>query len=155
MGRRITRMHAIRRALLALLVPVAAAAQAPRSPAFDSAAILWDDGRFSDALTRFERLLSGPGADQWRDTIALLTGERYVTTAVAPHANRVLWSPDGRFVAIEHGARWGARRGAPALFPLVADSTPRFTLLKLDGDTLARAGTGEGWSLVFLSGTGH
>ena len=148
-------MRAIRRALLALLVPAAAAAQAPRSPAFDSAALRWDEGRFADALARFERFLTGPDADRWRDTIALLTGERYVTTAVAPHGNRVLWSPDGRYAAIEHGARWGARQGQPALFPLRADSTPRFTLLRLDGDSLVTVGEGEGWSVVFLGTTGR
>ena len=135
-------MRVIRRALLALLVPAAAAAQAPRSAAFDSAAVLWDEGHFEGALARFERLLTGQGADAWRDTIALLTGERYVTTAVAPHGNRVLWSPDGRYVAIEHGARWGSRRGAAALTPLGADSTPRFTLLRQDGDSLVSVAEG-------------
>jgi len=147
-------MSILRRVLLALLVPSALAAQVPGRAVFDSAYIAWDEGRFDDALARFERLLTGADAERWRDTIAVLTGERYTTVPVAPHGNRVLWSADGRWAVVEHGARWGASAGRGRLFPFVGDSTPRFTILRPDGDSLVPAGEGEGWSSVFLGATG-
>ena len=134
-------MPGVRSALvLAALLPAALAAQ-DRRAAFDSAAIAWDEGRFVAALAGFERLLAGGDAGVWRDTIALLTGERYVTTPVAPHGHRVLWSPDGRWATIEHGARWVGAGDRARLLPFGADSVPRFTLLSLDGDTLVPART--------------
>jgi hypothetical protein len=145
-------MPHLRRALLALLVPAALSAQDPGRAAFDSAAIAWDDGRFDEALARFERLLTGADAERWRDTIAVLTGERYRTYPVAPHGNRALWSADGRWAAVEHGARWASSGGRARLFPFDRDSTPRVTFLRPAGDSLAAAYTVEGWSTVFLGG---
>jgi len=147
-------MSTIRRALLALLLPSALAAQVPGKAAFDSAYIAWDDGRFDDALARFERLLAGADGERWRDTIAVLTGERYRTVPVARHGNRVAWSADARWAVVEHGARWGASQGRGRLFPFAGDSTPRFTVLRPEGDSLVEAGSGEGWSTVFLGATG-
>ena len=148
-------MLTIRRALLALLVPSALAAQAPDRAAFDSAYIAWDEGRFDDALARFGRLLAGADAERWRDTIAVLTGERFRTVQIAPHGGRVQWASDGRWAAVEHGARWGGMAGRGRLFPFGADSTPRFLVYRADGDSLVPAGGGEGWSTVFLGATGR
>lgn len=148
-------MHCFRRALLALLIPSALAAQAPGRAAFDSAYIAWDEGRFDDALARFERLLVGADAERWRDTIAVLTGERFRTVQVAPHGGRVHWAGDARWAAVEHGARWAAMGGRGRLFPFGADSTPRFTIYRAVGDSLVSAGTGEGWGTVFLGATGR
>jgi hypothetical protein len=148
-------MSPLRRAALALLVPSVLAAQAPDRASFDSAAIAWDEGRFDDALARFERLLAGADGERWRDTIAVLTGERYRTFPVAAHGNRALWSADGRWAAVEHGARWAAAMGRGRLFPMEGDSLPRVTFLRPAGDSLASAYTVEGWSTAFLGTTGR
>src|SRR5258708_4235377 len=93
--------------VLAALAATRVAAQAPLPPPpdarWDSVTVAWDEGRYPEALNRIIRLLSGGDADQYRERAALLTGEAYVTTALAPDGAIPRWSPDGRFIAWEVG----------------------------------------------------
>ncbi len=95
--------------LIALAVAPAALAQppAPLAPTlqarYDSAAVAWDAGAYPDALARFDRLLAGPDAEAVRVPLALITGERYRTTELAPDGARLRWSPDGRLAAYTAG----------------------------------------------------
>jgi hypothetical protein len=85
---------------LALSAPVVSAQDAARA-AFDSASLAWDAGRYPEALSRLERLLTGPSRDTLRRPIALLTGEFYRTVELAPDGQDLTWSPDGRRLAYE------------------------------------------------------
>lgn len=91
----------------ALVQPVES--QTSARVAFDSAAYAWEAGRFTEALERLERLLTGPHRDTLVAPIALLTGELYRTREVAPDASSPRWSPDGTILAYEIGSE-AARR---------------------------------------------
>jgi hypothetical protein len=56
-----------------------------------------------EALEGLERLLSSPGGERFLEQIALLTGELYHVTQIAPDGRAVRWSPDGRHAAYETG----------------------------------------------------
>lgn len=85
------------RVLLALVLGAPPlAAQAGPGVAFDSASLAWEAGRYPEALARLERLLTGPDRDALRRPIALLTGEYYRTTELAPDGRDLRWSADGR-----------------------------------------------------------
>lgn len=148
-------MKLMRRAALAFLVavptPMRLAAQSPAPPSpdapWDSVTIAWDEGRYPDALTRIIRLLSGPAADRYRERAALLTGELFRTTDVAPDGRTVKWSPGGRYASIEVGLA-GARhtlllRWENDAFTRVAD-LPGFGLVFAPGDGFAAFVTSEG-----------
>ena len=97
-------MGLLRSAALAGALTVTAsalAAQAPGQAAFDSASLAWEAGRYPEALTRLERLLTGPSRDPLRRQIALLTGEYYRTVELAPDGQGLAWSSDGRRLAFE------------------------------------------------------
>ena len=79
----------------------ALAAQSPAQAAFDSASLAWDAGRYPEALSRLERLLTGPSRDTLRRQIALLTGEYYRTVELAPDGQDLTWSTDGSRLAYE------------------------------------------------------
>jgi hypothetical protein len=81
-----------------------AGAQANSAAAtFDSAAIAWTGGSYVEALTQLDRLLAAPGGDALRDSVALLTGELYRTTEIAPDGSNARWSADGRRILIDAG----------------------------------------------------
>jgi Tol biopolymer transport system component len=79
----------------------ALAAQSPAQAAFDSASLAWDAGRSPEALSRLDRLLTGPSRDTLRRQIALLTGEYYRTVELAPDGQDLTWSTDGSRLAYE------------------------------------------------------
>ena len=81
--------------------PSALAAQSPAQVAFDSASLAWDAGRYPEALSRLERLLTGSSRDTLRRQIALLTGEYYRTVELAPDGQDLTWSTDGSRLAYE------------------------------------------------------
>ena len=96
-------------ALLAFL-PLSASAQDAAQLQYDSAYYAWDSGNYVDAVTRFQRLLRGPNAARFLEPIALVTGELFVTTEIAPPNRFVInvtpqsvpkWSADGRYFAFE------------------------------------------------------
>src|SRR5687767_4385428 len=106
------RMHAMSLARLATftvifsLVGSAALAQRARDslPAtvrarFDSTFYAWQRGDYPTALAGLERLLVSPHGNSVLEPVALLTGELYRTTAVAPDGQSPRWSPDGRFAS--------------------------------------------------------
>jgi Tol biopolymer transport system component len=66
---------------------------------YDTAFYAWQRGDYPTALAGFERLLASPEGDRVLEPIALLTGELYRTTSVAPDAQAPRWSPDGRFAS--------------------------------------------------------
>ncbi len=72
---------------------------ATTTPQYDSAYFAWVEGRYPDALTRFEKMLMGPKAADVQDRIALVTGELYTTTDVSDDGNNVRWSRDGKMFA--------------------------------------------------------
>ena len=91
----------------------AAAAQDRVQVQYDSAYQAWDAGNYVNALNRLQRVLSGPTGDQYLERTALLTGELYRTTEIAPSDRFVVaitgtqapkWSPNGRLFAFESGA---------------------------------------------------
>ena len=89
-------------ALLLVLAP-RTVAQQPNRTQFDSAYYAWDAGRFVEALEGLERLLASPGGEELLEPIALLTGELYHVTPIAPDGRAVRWSPAGRHAAYETG----------------------------------------------------
>src|SRR5690606_27115731 len=90
---------------LLLAVPAAAAAQDPLQELYDSAYVAWQDGAYPQALAQLERLLNAPGGERFLEPAALLTGELYHATEVAPDGRNIRFSADGRLVAYETGAR--------------------------------------------------
>lgn len=101
------RVRAAAAAAVTLLMPAPTHAQAgaPIGQApFDSAHYAWQAGAYADALTRLDRLLSGPDAHRWLEPAAILTGELYSTVELAGDGRSVAWSPDGRHVSWETGS---------------------------------------------------
>src|SRR5690606_18949114 len=90
---------------LLLAVPAAGAAQDPLQELYDSAYVAWQDGAYPQALAQLARLLNAPDGERFLEPAALLTGELYHATEVAPDGRNIRFSPDGRLVAYETGAR--------------------------------------------------
>lgn len=65
----------------------------------------WDSGDYITALRGFESLLKGPDADRWLERIALVTGELYQDTELAPDGRTPRFSASGRYAAFENGTR--------------------------------------------------
>ena len=86
-------------------VPAAAIAQDPLQELYDSAYVNWQDGAYPEALAQLERLLQAPGGERFLEPVALLTGELYQSTEIAPDGRAIQFSPDGRLVAYETGTR--------------------------------------------------
>ena len=98
------------RSALALVAMVAvatpAAAQGGRAigdAAYDSAFFAWEAGNYPQALTRLQRLITGPNAERYRTPAALLTGELYATTELTRDGRNARISPNGRYVAYDVG----------------------------------------------------
>ncbi|MFG1691232.1 M28 family peptidase [Gemmatimonadota bacterium] len=92
---------------LLLLLPLHLPAQQTSRDRFESASLAWDAGHYIEALEGLEGLLSGPGSDDLVEAIALLTGELYRVTEIAPNGQAVRWSPDGRYAVYETGTGSG------------------------------------------------
>ncbi len=121
------------------LVPPALFAQDAARVAFDSASLAWDAGRYPEALARLERLLTGPSRDTLRRPVALLTGEYYRTTELAPDGQDLVWSRDGRRLA----------------FGVAVAEVPRTIVLRFGEDgRVAGADTLPGRRAVFSSDGG-
>lgn len=136
-----------------LCVPALARGQAPRtssespSAAWDSIYWSWDAGRYDESLSRMERMLLAGTPGAYLDSAALLTGELFRTMSLADGATRAVWSPDGRYLAVEYAPRPQPRgTSAPA--------RPRATVFRLDGDSVTRLAAVTGTSVTFLGRTG-
>jgi Tol biopolymer transport system component len=72
---------------------------APARARFDTAFYAWQRGDYPVALAGLERLLTSADGNRVLEPIALLTGELYHATSVAPDGQGLRWSPDGRFAS--------------------------------------------------------
>jgi dipeptidyl aminopeptidase/acylaminoacyl peptidase len=104
---------ALRSGLAVACLASAAAAQDRAQLQYDSAYFAWDAGNYVDALNRLQRVLNGPNGERFFEPAALLTGELFHTTEIAPPSRYVVsitgsqapkWSPDGRNFVFESTA---------------------------------------------------
>ena len=93
------------RLLFALLLatPVMAQPQAAQLR-YDSAYFAWQAGDYPAALARFERLLASSDGARFVEPIALLTGEYYRATVIAPDGAGLRWSNDSRLASFTSGS---------------------------------------------------
>ena len=102
----------LRSILFAVLLPAALAAQ--RAPVarkavpvavsdYRTATLAWEHGSYITALDGFTRILGSPLAATFRDSIALVTGERYQTTELTVDGGRPAFSPRGLYATFETG----------------------------------------------------
>ena len=63
----------------------------------------WDGGNYTAALRGYQQLLASPVAEALLETIALQTGELYVTTELTDDGAVPQFSPDGRYITYETG----------------------------------------------------
>jgi hypothetical protein len=96
-------------AILLLLTGIVAAGEAPwgsqsrPEATLDDASDAWARGDYVAALTTYQQLLEGPDADRVLASIALETGELYVTTQLTDDGAGARISPDGRYATYESG----------------------------------------------------
>ena len=126
--------------------PAPRAGLAGTAAAWDSIYWSWDAGRYDESLARMERMLAGGEPGVYFDSIALLTGELFRTTPLEGSATRALWSPDGRYLAVEYAPR--RRAGAPP-----DSAPPSVFVFRVDGDSLLRIAGFAGTSAAFLGRT--
>ncbi len=81
--------------------PLFAQAISASQAQYDTGYYAWADGNYPAALAKFERLLLGNDRERFLEPIALLTGELYRTTTVAPNGSQVRWSRSANVAAIE------------------------------------------------------
>ncbi len=106
----------------------------------------WAAGDYVRSLTALGTVLRGRDAAQFRERVALLTGENWRTSLVAENARAPRWSPDGKRAAFETGT--GASRVTRVVdvqdgFPVRAEVAGGDVVFSPDG---ARVGyiTGQG-----------
>jgi aminopeptidase YwaD len=97
------RISVITALLLSIAMPAPLAAQDPLDAQFEAAYLAWDRGDYVPALEGFARILESPGGARYHERIALITGELYTTTEIAPDGHDVRISADGRYAAYEVG----------------------------------------------------
>ena len=73
----------------------------PENPALREAFLAWDRGDYPSAHRGYLEVLNGPDGSAHLEEIALLTGELYRVTEVAPDGTGVQVAPDGRIGAFE------------------------------------------------------
>ena len=85
--------------------PTAPAAIAPATPdgLYRRATEAWEAGAYPDALAALLPLMKGPAAAEYRDRVALLTGELFVTTELTTDGRNPKLSPSGQYAAYEMG----------------------------------------------------
>lgn len=91
----------------------------------------WDAGHYPDALVNLLSLMKGPAAAEYRDRVALLTGELFATTEITTDGRNPKISPSGHYVAYEMGPTTDIVTRIVAL-----DPSPRI-VLDLRGTSLA------------------
>ena len=101
----------------------------------DSALFAWQRGDYPLALARFERILSGATGLPLLEPIALLTGELYQTTEVAPDGASPAWSTDSRYATYTTG-------GGRVAHIVAVDGDSTRTVARIDGVGLALAPDG-------------
>ena len=93
--------------ILILIVACVSMAAAPGAldGRFEQAIQAWDRGDYVPALQGFEAILTSRDGDLWLERIALITGELYQVTEIAPDGSGLSFSPSGRYAAYETGTR--------------------------------------------------
>lgn len=76
-------------------------AQERPDPQFEAAYLAWDRGDYIPALEGFARVLESPAGARYFERIALLTGEYFTTTEVAPDGRAPRLAPGGDWAAYE------------------------------------------------------
>jgi Tol biopolymer transport system component len=123
--------------VLLICVPVTTAAQDTQAQ-YDSASAAWDRGDYPDALRRLERVLRSADGSRFLAPAALLTGELYSTTEIAPDGRSLRWNSDGRHFLFETGT--GPLR-ATQIFQIRAGTATRMaTLARSTGAVFSPAG---------------
>lgn len=110
--------------------------------ALQEAHLAWDRGEYVTALTAYLNLLNGSPDDSTLESIALQTGELYITTELTSDGNAPRFSPDGRTIAYETGS--GLKRAVR----LVATESPRTVKAELPG--FSARFSPDGAHLVYL-----
>lgn len=93
--------------LAAVLIILCASSAHAQTTAYDSAYFAWERGQYITAIDGMLRVLRSSQADANHARIALLTGELFTTTQVAPDGRNVRWSPDGVHFLYETGTAAG------------------------------------------------
>ncbi len=95
----------------------------------------WDRGDYITALSIYQDVLAGPGAQQALDTIALQTGELYRTTELTTDGANPTFSPDSRRFSFETGAGIvaGVASGSERFTHIRATSAPTRDVATLAG----------------------
>ncbi len=75
---------------------------------WDRAAEAWDAGRYPDALTDLIALVDAPGSIDYRERIALMTGELFPSRTVTTEGRNPRVSAGGRYLAYDAGTGAGA-----------------------------------------------
>jgi len=81
------------------LTAVSAADRPSSEASYEKAYEAWDTGDYVSALQGFDALFCGPDANRYFERIALLTGELYQVSQLAPDGKNLHFSPDGRFAS--------------------------------------------------------
>lgn len=87
--------------LVLLAAPTSTYAQNQLSDRYEDAFLAWDNGHYIEALELFIEIVNTPGGDRYLEDIALITGELYQVTEVAPDGRNISISPDGDYAAFE------------------------------------------------------
>lgn len=116
--------------------PAAAGAVATPDVLYRRATEAWEAGAYPDELTTLQQLMKSPAAAEYRDRVALLTGELFTTTELTTDGRNPRISPNGQFVAFETGA--------------TTDVVTRIVKLDPSPKTIAEL---KGTSFVFDDGT--
>ncbi len=119
---------------------------------WQNAELAWTAGDYVRALTSLSTVLTTPDAEQFRERVALLTGENWHTSLVAENARAPRWSPDGTRVVFESGA--GAARVSRIVstrdgFPLLAEIAGSGVVFEPNGERVAYlSGQGSSTSVM-------
>ena len=134
----------MRRIVLLCLLASPLVAQTPAAnPALDSAFLAWDAGSYTDALSRFERLLNGRRGAEVLEPIALLTGELYRTTTVANEGLDLRWAANAPVAAFAVNAR-----RATQVIAVEGDSVRNVARIEGAGLALSPDGTRAAWLAI-------
>jgi hypothetical protein len=85
------------------LTGMAIFAQDPAPMDLRLADMAWNEGNYIQALTAYIRLLAAPSADRYFESIALQTGELFVSEELTADGRNPRLSPDGRLISYETG----------------------------------------------------
>ena len=123
------------------LLPAAGAGNSTAT-ALQNAALAWERGDYTSALTTYQELLAGPDADGVLDSIALQTGELYQTTELTTDGSNPGISTDGKYASYETGS------GPTRVTRLVSLTSPTAHPVA-DGVTVSRIAELQGFGAVF------